>query len=166
MLSTKYQRKKAAPQSQINTPIDKSKKSLNITRTTAAPPSTLTTTMLIITETASDSKHRDHLEVKLAEQQQTDKLIKQVNQLERQVLILKSQLAVSETVNNLLREKADDPEAYCRRSCIHVNGLQKNDHENNDNLRETVVENISSKTGISKDNIRSIDKLHRKGKYD
>ena len=68
MPSTKYQRKKAAPQSQIKTPIDKLKKSLNITRTTAAPPSTLTTTMLIITETASDSKHRDHLEVKLAEQ--------------------------------------------------------------------------------------------------
>ena len=83
------------------------------------------------------------------------------------MLILKSQLAVSETVNKLLKEKADDPEAYSRRSCIHVNGLQKDAHENNDNLRKTVVENISSKTGISKDNIRkSIDKPHRKGKYD
>ena len=75
------------------------------------------------------------------------------------MLILDSQLAISETVSNL--------EAYSRRSCIHVNGLQKDDHENNDNLRKTVVENISSKTGISKDNIeRSIDKLHRTGKYD
>ena len=80
--------------------------------------------------------------------------------------ILGSQLAVSETVNNLLKKKVDDLEAYSRRSCIHVNGLQKDDHENNDNLRKTVVENISSKTGISKDNIeRSIDKLHRTGKY-
>ena len=80
--------------------------------------------------------------------------------------ILRSQLAVSETVNNLLKKKVDDLEAYSRRSCIHVNGLQKDDHENNDNLRKTVVENISSKTGISKDNIeRSIDKLHRTGKY-
>ena len=64
-------------------------------------------------------------------------------------------------------KKADDLEAYSRRSWIHVNGLQEDDHENNDNLRKTVVENISSKTGISKDNIeRSIDKLHRTGKYD
>ena len=68
-----------------------------------------------------------------------------------------SQLAISETVNNLLEKKADNLEAYSRRSCIHVNGLQKDDHENNDNLRKTVVENVSSKTGISKNNIeRSI----------
>ena len=55
------------------------------------------------------------------------------------MLILDSQLAISETVSNL--------EAYSRRSCIHVNGLQKDDHENNDNLRKPVVENINSKTG-------------------
>ena len=30
-----------------------------------------------------------------------------------------------------------DLEAYFRRSFIHVNGLQKDDHENNDNLRKT-----------------------------
>ena len=106
--------------------------------------------------------------MKLADkQQQIDKLIKRVNQLEGKVPILDSQLTVSETVNNLLKKKVDDLEAYSRRSCIHVNGLQKDDHENNDNLRKTVVENISSKTGISKENIeRSIDKLHRTGKYD
>ena len=80
---------------------------------------------------------------------------------------MESQLAFSETVNNLLKKKADDLEAYSRRSCIHVNGLQKDDHENNDNPRKAVVENISSKTAISKDNIeRSIGKLHRSGKYD
>ena len=83
------------------------------------------------------------------------------------MLILDSQLVVSETVSNLLKKKADDLEAHSRRSYIHVNGLQKDDHENNDNLRKTVVENISSKTGISKDNFeRSIDKLLRTGKYD
>ena len=152
MPSNKYQKKKAATESQIYTPTDKSKKSLNITRTRSTPSSTLTTTMLIITETASDNKYRNHLEAKLVEQQQQiDKLIKRVNQLE----------------NNLLKKKADDLETYSRRSCIHVNGLQKDDHENNDNLRKPVVENISSKTRISKDNIkRSIDKLHRTGKYD
>ena len=168
MPSNKYQKKKAATQSQIYTPTDKSKKSLNITRTPATPPSTLTTTTPIITETASDRKYRDHLEAKLAEQQQQiDKLIKRVNELEGKVTILDSELAVSETVKNLLNKKADDLEAYSRRLCIHVNGLQKDDHENNDNLRKTVVENISSKTGISKDNFeRSIDKLLRTGKYD
>ena len=168
MLSNKYQKKKAATQSQIYTTTDKSKKSLNITRTPATPPSTLTTTTLIITETPSDSKYRAHLEAKLAEQQQqNDKLIKRLNELEGKVLILDSQLAVPETVNNLLKKKADDLEAFSRRLCIHANGLQKDDHENNENLRKTVVENISSKTGISKDNIeRSIDKLHRTGKYD
>ena len=70
MPSNKYQRKKAATESQINTPTDKLKKSLNITRTPATPPSTLTTATPIITETASDGKHRDHLKTKLAEQQQ------------------------------------------------------------------------------------------------
>ena len=106
MLSNKYQRKKAATQAQINTATDKSKKSLNITRTPAPPPSTLTATTPIITDIASDSKHRDHLEAELAEQQQQiDKLIKRVNQLEAPVLILDSQLAVSETVNSLLKQK-------------------------------------------------------------
>ena len=81
--------------------------------------------------------------------------------------ILDSQLGVSETVNNLLKKKADDLEAYSQRPCIHVYGLQKDDHENNDNLRKTVVQNISCKTRISKDNIkRSTSKLHRRGKYD
>ena len=55
MPSNKYQMKKAATQSQIYTPTDKSKKRLNITRTPATPLSTLTTTTLVITETASDS---------------------------------------------------------------------------------------------------------------
>ena len=168
MPPNKYPKKKAATQTKICTPTDKSKKSLNITRTPATPPSTLKTATLIITETASGSKYKDHLEVELAEkQQQIDKLIKRVNQLEGKVLILDSHVAVSETVSNLLKKKTNDLEAYCRRSCIHVNGLQKDDHENNDNLRKTVVENISSKTEIAKENIeRSIDKLHRTGTYD
>ena len=55
MPSNKYQKKKAATQSQIYTPTDKWKKSPHITRTPATPPSTLITT-LINTETASDSK--------------------------------------------------------------------------------------------------------------
>ena len=47
--------------------------------------------------------------MKLAEQQQQiEKLIKRVNQLEGQVLIFDSQLAVSETVNILIKKKADD----------------------------------------------------------
>ena len=168
MPSTKYHKKKAATQSQIYTPTDKSKKSLNITRILATPPSTLTTATPIFTETASDMKYRDHLEAKLAEQQQQiDKLIKRVNELEGKVLILNSQLAVSETVKNLHKKKADDPEAYSQRSSIHVNGLQKDDNENNDNLRKSVVENISSKIRISRANIkRSIDKLRRTEKYD
>ena len=91
MLSNKYQRKKAAIQAQINTPTDKSKKSLNIIRTPATPSSTLTATTPIIKDTASDSKHRDHL---AEQQQQIYKLIKIVNQLDGQVLILDSQLAI------------------------------------------------------------------------
>ena len=131
MSSNKYQKKKAATQSQIYTPTDKSKKSINITRTL-----------------------HHHQKSKWTSGEGAN-------------LAAHSQLAIPETGNNLLKKKVDDLEAYSRRSCIHVNGLQKDDHENNDNLRKTVVENISSKTGISKDNIeRSIDKLHRTGKYD
>ena len=57
MPSNKYQKKKAVTQSQVYTPTDKSKKSLNITRTPATPPSTLTITTPIITETTSDSNN-------------------------------------------------------------------------------------------------------------
>ena len=106
MPSNKYQNKKAATQPQIYTPADQSKKSLNTTRKPAAPPPTLTTTTPIITETASDSKYKDPLQVKLAEQQQQiDKLIKRVNELEGKVVILDSQLAISEMPTTSLKRK-------------------------------------------------------------
>ena len=120
--------------------MDKSKKSLNITSMPATPPQTLTTTSLIITETASDSKYRDHLEAKLAEEeQQIDKLIKRVNEG-------KVHANLGQPVGGHFRDcqsttfskrKLMDLEAYFQRSCVHVNGLQKDDHENNDNLRKT-----------------------------
>lgn len=78
-----------------------------------------------------------------------------------------SQSAISETINKFLRKEVYDLGAYSRRPCIFVNGLQKDEHEYDNNLRKTVMENISGKTGISKGNIeRNIDKLYRTGKYD
>ena len=65
-------------------------------------------------------------------------------------------MAVSETVNNLLKKKADDLEAYSQRPCIHVHGLQKDDHVNNDNLRKTVVQNISCKPESQKTTSRGV----------
>ena len=103
-------------------------------------------TIKLITGSASDSKHKDHLETKLArQQQQTNKLIKELNQLDGKVLIFENQLAILETVINLLKKKVDDLEAYSRRPCVLVNDLQKDAHENNNDLRETVVENICGK---------------------
>ena len=65
--------KKAGSQLQIYTPTNKSKKSLNIARTPATPPSTLTTTTPIITETTSDSNIGTTLKLNL--QSNNNKLI-------------------------------------------------------------------------------------------
>ena len=119
----KYQKKKTGIQAQINTPpkdILKKSPNLSFINIPATPPSILIPTP-IITETASDSKHRDHLEVKLGDQQpQLDNLIKRVNQIEREVLILGSQLIISENVSNLLKKKADGIEAYSQRPCVLI----------------------------------------------
>lgn len=72
---------------------------------------------------------------------------------------------ISGTVNNILKKKADALEACSPKSCILVNKLQKDVHENNNyNLRKT--ENIIRRTRIFKENIElNIDKLHRTGRY-
>ena len=49
-----------------------------------------------------------------------------------------------ETVNKLLKKKADDMEVYSRKPCMFEDGLQRDEHENN-NLTNMVVGNISSK---------------------
>lgn len=65
--------------------------------------------------------NRDHLEVKLEEQQQqNDKPIKRVSQLEKQLLILESQLVISENISNFLKNKADGMETYSHRSCVLI----------------------------------------------
>ena len=53
-------------------------------------------------------------------------------------------MTMLETVNKLLKKKADDMEVYSRRPCMFEDGLQRDEHENN-NLTNMVVGNISSK---------------------
>ena len=53
-----------------------------------------------------------------------EKLLKKVNTLEEHIF-LEGKLAVTETVNNLLLKKADDLEAYSRRTCLIMSDVKK-----------------------------------------
>ena len=76
---------------------------------------------------------------------------------------MEGKLAVTETVNNLLRKKADDLEAYCRRPCLIVSSVKK--EKNMENLTETIIGKLEQ-TGIPKEELKTnIDKLHRTGPY-
>ena len=54
-----------------------------------------------------------------------EKLVKKVDTLEEHIIFLEGKLDATETVNNLLEEKADDLEAYSRRPCLIVSGVKK-----------------------------------------
>ena len=64
------------------------------------------------------------------------------------------------------RKKTDDLEAYSKRPCTIVSGIQKPKEEMQENIKTSVLENLQ-KTGLPKEEIeRDIDKLHWVGRFD
>ena len=89
-----------------------------------------------------------------------------INALESHIQLLEGKVAIQETVNNLLEQKIDDLEAYSRRPCAILSGIQKPKEETQENMKTSVLENLQ-KTGLPKEEIeRNIDKLHQVGRFD
>ena len=107
------------------------------------------------------------LEEQLEEQKWLiNKLMNSINALESHIQLLEGKVAIQETVNNLLEQKIDDLEAYSRRPCAILSGIQKPKEETQENMKTSVLENLQ-KTGLPKEEIeRNIDKLHQVGRFD
>ena len=77
-------------------------------------------------------------------------------------LEVEGQLSVSHHVTDVLKTKLDDQEAYSRRPCLVVAGVNKSIPEGR-SLTDEIVE-ILAQTGMQEDEINSnIDKLHEIG---
>ena len=113
------------------------------------------------------NKNNASLEEQLKQQQLLiDKLTSRINALESHVQLLQRKIAIQETVGNLLEKKTDDLEAYFRRPCAILSGIQKPKKEPRENIRTSVLENLQ-KIGVPLEEIeRNIDKLHRVGRFD
>ena len=113
------------------------------------------------------NKNNVSLEEQLKQQQLLiDKLTSGVNALESQVHLLEGKIATQEMVSNLLEQKSDDLEAYSRRPCTILSGIQKLKKELQGNIKTSVLENLQ-KTGLPLEEIeRNIDKPHRVGRFD
>ena len=62
--------------------------------------------------------------------------------------------------------KTDEIEAYSRRPCLILSGIQKPKKESRENIKTSVLENLQ-KIGLPLKEIdRNIDKLHRVGRFD
>ena len=107
------------------------------------------------------------LEEQLKQQQLLiNKLMSRINALESHVQLLGGKIATQESVSNLLEQKTDNLEAYSRRPCTILSGIQKLKKESQGNIKTSVLENLQ-KTGLPLEKIeRNIDKLHWVGRFD
>ena len=78
-----------------------------------------------------------------------DRLTNLIDTLESHVQLLKGNVAIQETVNNLLELKTDDLEAYPRRLYAIFSEIQKPKEETLENTNISVLENLQ-KTGLPK----------------
>ena len=82
--------------------------------------------------------------------------------IEKRMKQLEGQLSVSHHVTHVLKTKLDDQEAYSRRPCLVVAGVDKSIPEGR-SLTDEIAE-ILAQTGIQEDEINNnIDKLHEIG---
>ena len=79
---------------------------------------------------------------------------------------MEGKVAIQETVNNLLEQKTGDLEAYSRRPCAILSGIQKPKEETRENIKTSVLKNLQI-SGLPKQEIeRSIHKFHRVVRFD
>ena len=81
-------------------------------------------------------------------------LSNKVNNLERRIEALESYLIISKNVNELLLKKIDNQEAYSRRPCIVVSGINQEYNERQEVLENRVTQSLSE-TGLTEDEIKN-----------
>ena len=112
------------------------------------------------------NKNNASLEQQKQQQLLIDKLTSRISALESRVQLLEGKISIQETVSHLLEQKTDDLEAYSRRPCAILSGIQKPKKESQENIKTSVLENLQ-KTGLPLEEIeRNIDKLHQFGRFD
>ena len=112
------------------------------------------------------NKNNASLEQHKQQQLLIDKLTSRISALESRVQLLEGKISIQETVSHLLEQKTDDLEAYSRRPCAILSGIQKPKKESQENIKTSVLENLQ-KTGLPLEEIeRNIDKLHQFGRFD
>ena len=90
-------------------------------------------------------------------------LVNKISMLDDQVQKLQGQLTATQNENNHLQIKLDEQEAYSRRPCLVVSGVDS-ELQDGPSLAQEVV-GLLSQTGIKKETLNSsIDKLHQIGK--
>lgn len=96
----------------------------------------------------------------LALQKEVSTLSKRVDNLEHNLVIANSQIAISSQTSTLLKNELDNAEQYSRRSCIVVNGVPATNDKNFDHVGniKTILEKSAPEVTTS-----SIDKAHPVG---
>lgn len=98
--------------------------------------------------------------------EEIEKLKSTVDILLTKVARLEGHIIVSQHVSEILHRQMDDLEAYSCRSCLVIAGMQKNEDEKQNDLKNETVK-LSEETAKIPGNqiLKNIDKLHRVGKY-
>ena len=83
--------------------------------------------------------------------------------MENEITVLKTDLAVSSTVNSRLVDQIDKLETYSRRNCVVLSNVPARAAESQREIEGKVKQTLID-SGISQDIVRDIDKLHPIGK--
>ena len=82
-----------------------------------------------------------------------------VDMMENEITVLKTDVAISSTVNSRLVDQIDKLETYSRRNCVVLSNVPANANESPREIEGKVKQTLID-SGISKDIVRDIDKLH------
>ena len=86
-----------------------------------------------------------------------------ITRLDKKIIELTSEKALSSHVNDVLSEKLDSVSQYTRRSCVVVEGIPVANGESIEDIEKLAV-NAVVKLGFTKENVENeIDKTHRVG---
>ena len=79
----------------------------------------------------------------------------------RSIVVLESQLALSNHMTDVLREKLDDQGQYPRRPCLVIEGIRFLHNETEVSLTNSVIDIIKSGLQLPGVTINDVDKCHR-----
>ena len=91
-------------------------------------------------------------------------LLARIENLEKTVVELKSELSIVKNVNTKLTTELDDLHQYQRRSCVLIEGINADANENEDQIKAKVKNVMTHNLGLDEEEFqREFDKCHRVG---